>query len=198
MIKKKYSRKIVSLAICLLSLFVFACKQNYTPKPRGYFRINLPKKVYKTTEKKMGLPYSFEYPKYSFLQKKTALPKTNYWFNIVFPKLNAKIYLSYKSVNKNIDNLTKDAREFVYKHTVKADAIVETPYENKDKKVYGLLYEIKGDAASNIQFYLTDSTKHFLRGALYFNNLPNKDSLAPVVDFIRKDILHLIETVKWN
>lgn len=198
MTKKNIRSKKIFFSICLFLLFTFACKQSYTPKPRGYFRIELPKKEYKPIEKTTNLPYSFEYPKYSFLQKKSNTSEKNYWFNIVFPQFNAKIYLSYKWVNKNINNLTKDAREFVYKHTVKADAILETPYENKDKKVYGLLYEIKGDAASNIQFYMTDSTKHFLRGALYFNNLPNKDSLAPVVDFLRDDILHLIETVTWN
>ncbi len=174
---------------------MLSCNNDYTPKPRGYFRIDLPKKAYKQTPDK--LPYSFEYPKYSYLQAKENSPEL-YWINIVFPTLKAKVHLSYKPINNNADKYFNDAREFVYKHTVKADAISETVYDNPENKVYGLLYEIKGDAASNIQFYLTDSVNHFLRGALYFNALPNKDSLAPVVKFIKEDIQHLMETAQWT
>lgn len=92
----------------------------------------------------------------------------------------------------------EDSREFVYKHTVKADAIKETFYEDYDKHVYGILYDIKGDAASSVQFFITDSTKHFIRGALYFEVRPNKDSLNPVIDFIRQDVVHMFESIKWE
>lgn len=184
------------IILLFISIFLLGCKKNYTPKPRGYFRIDLPEKAYKTTPE--VLPYKFEYPKYSYLQQRPNSPEQQYWINIVFPKFKAKVHLSYKPVNNNIETFLNDAREFVYKHTVKADAISETPYLNNEKNIYGLLYEIKGDAASNTQFYVTDSTKHFLRGALYFNVTPNKDSLAPVIKFINQDIVHLIETFEWN
>lgn len=184
------------ITIVLLTTILFGCKQNYTPKPRGYFRIDLPEKEYRTTPNE--LLYSFEYSKYSFLQEHSNSPKKHYWINIVYPKLNAKVHLSYKPVENSINAYTEDAREFVYKHTIKADAISETPYVNIEKKVYGLMYEIKGDAASNSQFYITDSVNHFLRGALYFNAVPNKDSLAPVINYINADIKHIIETFNWK
>lgn len=180
----------------LLTLFVSACHSDYTPKPRGYFRIDLPEKSYKKSPDR--LPYSFEYPSYSVLVNDPEAEKDLYWINVVFPKQKATIYISYKIIDNNLQEYTNDTRNFVYKHTIKADAISETPYVDKDKKVYGILYDIKGDAASNTQFYLTDSTKNFMRGALYFNTHPNKDSLAPVLKFINKDIEHLIETFEWK
>ncbi len=185
------------LILVIIVGFIFTnCNKSYTPKPRGYFRIDLPEKQYKTTPDQ--LPYKFEYPKYSYLQQQPNSPTQQYWINIVFPLQNAKVHLSYKEVDNNLDKYMGDARGFVYKHTIKADAITEIPYVNSDASVYGLFYEIKGDAASNTQFYVTDSTKHFLRGALYFNVVPNKDSLAPVLDFINEDIVHLIETFEWK
>ncbi len=151
-----------------------ACKKTYTPKPRGFFRIDLPEKQYRLTPE--ALPYQFEYPKYAFLQKNRLAEEELYWINVLFPKQNATIHLSYKVVDGNLNTYIEDSRNFVYKHTIKADAISEKPYYNQENKVYGLMYEIKGDAASNIQFFLTDSTKHFLRGSLYFNAAPNKEN----------------------
>lgn len=186
-----------ALLILGLTLFIASgCKKTYTPKPRGYFRIDLPEKNYKETPD--VLPYRFEYPKYSYLEEKPGAEHEHYWINIVFPSFKARIHLSYKTVNNNVASYLEDSRNFVYKHTIKADAISEMPYINNDKKVYALFYEIKGDAASNVQFVVTDSTKNFLRGALYFNAVPNKDSLAPVLDFINEDIKHMIETFEWK
>jgi len=180
-----------------IGIILFAgCNRNYTPKPRGYFRIGLPEHSYKKTPSQ--LPYSFEYPAYAFLENDPNADEKFYWINVVYPAFKAKIYLSYKSVNNNLKTYLDDSRNFAYHHTIKADAIIETPYINPNKKVYGTMYEIKGDAASNVQFYLTDSTKHFLRGALYFDVVPNKDSLAPVLNFINTDIQHMIETMEWN
>jgi gliding motility-associated lipoprotein GldD len=184
------------LYILFISLFISACHTDYTPKPRGYFRIDLPEKSYKKTPKK--LPYSFEYPTYCYLTNDRQAPDELYWINVVFPKFKAKVYISYKIIDNNLMEYLNDSRGFAYKHTVKADAISEIPYIAPEKKVYGTLYDIKGDAASNTQFYLTDSTKNFLRGALYFEVHPNKDSLAPVLTFINKDIEHLIETFEWK
>ncbi len=178
-------------------LMCTACNNDYVPKPRGYYRIDMPAKEYQPIAGR--LPYSFEIPTYAaFNLRPNANPDERYWSNVDFDKFNAKIHISYKLIDNNLDQYIADAHGFVYKHTVKADAISEIPYIDSDKHVYGLLYEIKGDAASNMQFYLTDSTHNFVRGALYFNAVPNKDSLAPVLDFLSLDIKHLIETFKWN
>ena len=186
------------LLILIITVFTISCKQEYTPKPRGYFRIDLPEKEYKKSPS--ILPYSFEVPTNSLIVRNKKSEKGIYWINIEYPQYKATIYLTYDDINKqnSVDKLIDDSRTFVYKHTIKADAIIENLYVNSDKKVYGIKYDIKGNAASNIQFFLTDSTKHFLRGALYFNVTPNKDSLAPVIKYIDTDIIHLIETLEWK
>ena len=121
-----------------------------------------------------------------------------YWINIVFPEFNGEIHISYKKVEGNLDAYLEDSRTLAYKHTIKADAIVETTFADPSKKVYGLVYEIKGNAASSAQFHLTDSSHNFLRGSLYFNVQPNVDSLGPVIDFFKQDIKHLMETFEWK
>lgn len=179
-----------------LGALLFSCGHDHTPKPRGYFRIDLPEREYKTTPD--ILPYKFEAPKQSLLINNRKAKHELYWINVVYPQYKATIHLSYKEVNNNIENYINDSRGFVYKHTIKADAISEDLFIDDDRKVYGILYNIKGDAASNTQFFLTDSTNNFVRGALYFNVAPNKDSLAPVLDYINEDIVHMIETFEWN
>lgn len=182
-------------AVLVLIVFV-SCKQDYTPKPRGFFRIDLPEKGYRTTPDE--LPYRFEAPKKSLLVNNRKAKNELYWINIEYPQYKATVHLSYKEVKSNVEKYISDSRNFVYKHTIKADAISEEVFTNDEKKVYGILYNISGDAASNTQFFLTDSTKNFLRGALYFNVAPNKDSLAPVLEYINEDIVHLMETFEWN
>lgn len=176
-------------------LVLISCGKNYTPKEPGYFRINLPEKKYVTVD--TVFPYSFEIPVYSKIES-DRYHTGDFNINIVFPKLNGTIHLSYFSVNNNIDDLLEDNRKMVYKHTIKADAINEKYFRDSLKSVYGVLYEIKGNAASSVQFYATDSVKHFLRGSLYFNNVPNKDSLAPVIKFVEKDVVHLMNTLSWK
>lgn len=180
--------------IFFISVILFSCGNNYSPKPLGYFRIDLPEKEY--VNYSSGCPFEFQYPKYGEIE----IPENNEpcWLNISFPEYDGKIYLSYKQVEDNLTMLTEDTRKLTYKHTIKAEAIQEKVYSNAKKDVYGMLYDIKGNAASSIQFYLTDSSNHFLRGSLYFNAQPNKDSLAPVIDFFREDIVHLMETVSWK
>jgi len=184
--------------IIVFAFVIVSCQQEYTPKPRGYFRIDLPEKEYKETP--AVLPYSFEMPESSLIVRNKKSEKGIYWINIEYPQYKATIYLTYDDINKQnrVEKLIDDSRIFVYKHTIKADAIIEDVFVNDDKKVYGIKYEIKGNAASNIQFFLTDSTKHFLRGSLYFNVTPNKDSLAPVIKYIDADIVHLMETLEWR
>jgi gliding motility-associated lipoprotein GldD len=186
--------RILIWAILLLSLL--CCKRHYTPKPAGYLRIDFPEKTYQIYNS--SCPFTFEYPLYGKIIADTSKIAEPCWINIEFPSFGGKIHISYKSVRNNVNVYIEDSRTLAYKHTVKADAISETLYTNDEKKVYGLLYQIKGDAASSVQFYLTDSTRHFLRGSLYFNVQPNADSLAPVIDFFMEDIMHLVETLEWK
>ncbi|WP_291908183.1 gliding motility lipoprotein GldD [Chitinophaga sp. CB10] len=180
-----------------------ACDTVYTPKPRGYFKINFPERKYKTFDQP-GYPYTFEYPEYATVVKDTSFfgdkPENPYWINIDFPTLNGKIYLSYKIIGQGKNNLQKlvdDAFKMTYKHTYKAEYIdenaISTPY-----KVYGTFYQVGGNAASAQQFFVTDSTSHFLRGALYFDAAPNADSLAPVNKFLNEDLLQLVKSLRWR
>lgn len=189
--------KIVRLFLFTLTatILLVSCGQNYTPKEPGYFRIDFPEKRYTLMDS--VFPYSFEIPVYAKLMP-DEYHRKSYNSNIVFPKFNGTIHLSYFKVKDNIEALLEDNRKMVYKHTIKADAINEQYYEDTLKSVYGALFEIKGNAASSVQFYMTDSVNHFLRGALYFNNVPNKDSLAPVIQFVEEDMIHLIETLSWK
>ena len=189
------SKKTTFLLITFISIF-FACNETYTPKPHGWLRTEFPEKKYRLFDS--VYPYTFEIPVYSKVVKDTGKNVEKYWANWEFPKFNATVFLSYKNIQNNLDSYEEDTRDLAYKHSVKADAIESKIWENKDAKVYGILYDIKGDVASQIQFYLTDSTKHFLRGAFYFNEVPNKDSLAPALKFLRKDIDRMIQTFKWK
>jgi gliding motility-associated lipoprotein GldD len=118
--------------------------------------------------------------------------------DIEFPTLKAKIHLTYFSLNGDLASLTESSRELAYKHTIRADAIEEKLWSDETSRVYGILYDLKGNTASAVQFYATDSTQHYLRGSLYFMAQPNEDSLLPVITFLREDILHLIETLTWR
>ena len=168
----------------------------FIPKPKGYFRIDFPKKEYRVYDSLC--PYSFEIPTYAFINNDKHLGADPCWLNINFPKYNAQIHLSYKVVTNNIDSLFSQSRDFVVKHQVKSTGIDETVIIRDSAKVYGLVYDISGNSASNVQFYVTDSTHHFMRGALYFNSVPNIDSLKIVVDYLRLDILQMIKTFKWK
>ncbi|GAB4285613.1 MAG: gliding motility lipoprotein GldD [Marinilabiliales bacterium] len=181
------------ISIVLLLIFAFACNEDYIPKPMGYFRIDLPEKTYKEYDD--ICPFSFEYPEYSRI---VDYIKDSCWINIYFPRLNANIYLTYKNIKDNLPVYMEETRSLVYKHTIKASAIDEELKIIPENNIYSVIYHIKGNAASNINFFATDSCTHFIRGALYFNNRPNYDSLKPVIDFIEKDIIHMIETLSWK
>lgn len=170
--------------------------QVFIPKPKGYFRIDFPKKTYRVYDSLC--PYSFEIPTYAFINNDKHLGADPCWLNINFPKYNAQIHLSYKIITNNLDTLFNQSRDFVVKHQVKSTGIDETLIVRDSAKVYGLVYDISGNTASNVQFYVTDSTHHFMRGALYFNSVPNIDSLKIVVDYLRADVLQMIKTFKWK
>ncbi len=189
-------KKSYLMAFCLLLTALTGCRHTTVPRPAGYMRIDLPQKEYRTLDQ--NYPYSFEYPVYGVINTKPSADSKPYWVNIEFPAYKAKIYISYNDVKNNLPQLTEDAHTLAYKHSVKADAIEEKVWSNDSSHVYGILYDVKGNAASSVQFYVTDSTSHFLRGSLYFMAEPNQDSLKPVIEFFRKDILHLIETLSWK
>lgn len=193
--KKTYFHIILILSLAGI-LCHTGCKEKNIPKPHGYFRIDLPAKQYHLFDS--AYPYSFEYPVYSKIVPDSGYNTEPYWINVKYPGYNANIHISYKMINNNLSDMTEDAHKLAYKHTIKADAINEEMYQNYEQDVYGILYDIRGNTASSVQFWLTDSTKHYLRGALYFMAEPEEDSLAPVIDFIRDDITHMIETMKWK
>ncbi|MBA7480368.1 hypothetical protein ES707_15820 [subsurface metagenome] len=180
----------------LLMLLVLACQRSYTPKPRGFIRVDFPAREYVLFDS--VCPYTFEYPSYGKIVPDTDYITEPCWINIDFPDFDGTIHISYKEVNQNLNDFIEDSRTLTYKHIIKADAIKETVYTNPELEVHGILYDIKGNAASSIQFYLTDSNAHFLRGSLYFNVQPDKDSLAPVISFFREDIIHLMESFAWK
>ncbi len=190
----KFLKRCVFFVI-IISLFI-GCKKVYTPKPRGYFRIDLPQKKYKVIN--TDCPYQFEIPVYANISEDPKLQHPC-WLNIKFPRFNATIHLSYAPLKQNdLGILVEDTYKLAYKHSQKADGIKNIPIQYPEKKVSGILYDIKGNVASSKQFFLTDSTTHYLRGALYFYEEPNKDSIAPVLDFIHKDIEHLINSFQWK
>jgi len=170
--------------------------ENLMPKPRGYFRIDLPEKKY--TAYNSDCPFTFESPTYAVVHADEDANTEPCWLNIDFPRFKGRIHVSYKPLNNNLRNYLEDSYVLASKHQLKASAIRELVVKNDSVKVYGLIYDIEGNAASSLQFYLTDSTHHFLRGALYFIAPPNSDSIAPVVDFIRKDVFKLIESFRWK
>jgi len=189
----------VLFIIITLGAFVFfqSCGNDYVPKPRAYFRITLPEKQY--TKFDSCFPYKFEYPVYAKFVPDYNTNSEPYWINIDFPEYKGRLHLSYKPIDNNLKKYIEDSRNLANKHIPKANAINQNLIINNKERVFGLLYNIKGsEAASTYQFYLTDSTTHFVRGALYFSLTPNNDSLVPVIEFIEKDIEHLINTFQWK
>jgi gliding motility-associated lipoprotein GldD len=182
----------------LLGLLFFgnSCRKEYTPRPRGYYRISFTVKSYKSIQ--MPLPYSFQIPVYSIPGSDSLNLKQLDWVTIEVPANHAQIHLSYKKINKNLGEYIEESRTLAYKHSEKASSIEEQVFINPSKKVFGTIYNIKGNAASPMQFYLTDSVEHFLRGSLYIKEIPNIDSLQPVIEFLNQDVIRLIETTVWK
>jgi len=189
-------KHIIYIILIIVALTFSSCEESYYPKPHGYLREDFPEKDYKPFDSQY--PYTFEIPAYSKISADSSRGAEKYWSDWNFSEFNATVYLSYKDIRNNLNEYEEDTRELAYKHTIKADEINPIIWNNEEKQVYGILYDIKGDVASQVQFYLTDSTTHFLRGAFYFNCIPNKDSLAPSLKFLRKDIDRMIETFEWK
>jgi len=188
--------------VALFFVFIyFSCNSPFVPRPRGYFKIDFPKKEYQVFNQP-GYPYSFEYPLYATIVKDSTFfggaTENPWWINVEFPQFNSRIYISYKTIGTNkFDKLVNDAFALTNKHTSKAisidDSLIATP-----NNVHGLYFKVGGNVATANQFFLTDTVKHFLRGALYFDATPNADSLSTVDSFIQSDMKHLINTFKWK
>jgi len=196
--KRKTSVRL--LAIVLAILFFAACHGNhdYSPKPRGYFRIEFPEKSYRVYNE--GCPFTFEYPTYADIEPDKNANAKPCWSNMQFKQFNGTLHLTYDPVTskKEFDELTEDARKFAFKHTSKATSIDQGIISYPDRKVYGIYYTIDGNAASSVQFFITDSTKHYLRGSLYFNTEPRLDSIQPVLTFVKQDVDRMIKTLQWK
>jgi gliding motility-associated lipoprotein GldD len=188
-------------ALWILALVCCCCNSTYTPKPKGYFRITFPQHQYRSFDRP-DFPYSFEYPTYAEITRDTAFfgdkPENPYWINIDFPQFRARMYISYKQIaGHNFDKLRDDAFKMTYEHTYKATNIDESAFTTP-LGVSGIFFNVSGNAATANQFFVSDSVKHFLRGALYFDSTPNEDSLAVVNQFLRQDMKHLINTLRWK
>lgn len=195
------NRNIRPFPVSIFLVFaLIACNSEYSPKPRGYFRIDFPPHAYQSFDRP-EFPYSFEYPVYGNIIRDTSFfgdkPENPYWINIEFPRFNARIYISYKQVNGNFDKLREDAYKMTYKHTYKASSI-EDSLISTTLGVHGIFFNVGGNAATAKQFFVSDSIRHFLRGALYFDTTPNSDSLGIVNDFLQVDMEHLINSLRWK
>lgn len=179
------SRTLFFLIICL-----FSCADNYTPKPRGFFKLELPSKEY--IEINVPCDFIFEKPIYSVLKEVDQ----SCFYNLEFPEQGGILHITYLPLKNNLSDHIEESRSLAYKHNMRADAISESVYINTERQVFGLLYDYDGVTATATQFYLTDSVNHFFRGALYFNT-EVVDSLMPINNFIKEDIKHIIESFRW-
>lgn len=184
-------KKKVSILIGIGLLAVVGCKDDVLPKPSGYLRLDYPEAQY--VDFKNDCPFTFESNNAAIVAGKSDCSYT-----ITYPKMKATIYLTYKPVANNIKELLRDAQKLTFEHVIKADDIIEQPYLNPDKKVFGMFYQVDGNAATNSQFYATDSTRHFITGSVYFYAKPNFDSIMPAASYIKNDMQHLLETLKWK
>jgi gliding motility-associated lipoprotein GldD len=187
------------IAAVALILLLSQCSNDYTPKPRGFLRIDLPDKEYTLFDS--VFPYTFEYPVYAKVVKDPVVEDRLMArrFNVEFSPVNGTLHLTYEPLRNNLDTLIGDAVEFVYKHVPKATTISKSVISRPEDQVFGTLFHIKGkSAASTYQFYVTDSTENFMRGALYLNTYTDNDSLKPVLDFLKIDVDHFINTLKWK
>ena len=212
----------ITFILFFLALFFFiSCNSTYTSKKQGYYKIDFPKRQYIKFDKP-GFPYSFEYPVYATIEQQDSVSSNQkgndpYSINIDFSSLNGKIYMTYKiigetsiyqvknagggyrdSIGKNIfQNLVNDCYNLTYKNDVKANSI-EDSVMHTPNNITGIFFRLSGSVATAKQFFLSDTTHNFLRGALYFDATPNEDSLRPVNDFLQEDMKHIINTLQWR
>ena len=175
----------------ILFLTIFSCKDDVLPKPQSYLHLTYPEAEYHRFSN--DCPFSFAISKDSNIEF-----GTNCNAKVIYPKQKAIIYFTYRRVQGNLKQILKEADQLTTKHTVKADAILPHTFENKENKVYGVLFDVQGQSASNVQFHVTDSSKHVITAALYFKVQPNYDSIFPAVEYIKNDMIKMMETLEWK
>lgn len=168
-----------------------ACQDNVVVKPAAKLRLQYPVPNYE--EVSAACAFSFEKNVIAQTQN-----KTNCAINITYPNMKATVYLTYQNIKDNLRELLQDAQKLTYDHTIKANEIFEQPRIDSINKVYGMFYMINGDAATQSQFYVTDSIQHFMTGSVYFEAKPNFDSIYPAVVYLREDVRHIMETITWK
>ena len=195
--------KRLTLLLALAAMLHGCRPETYTVRPRGYYRIDTPKHAYQRFDMP-GYPYRFEFPTYGVILRDSSLlkmaPESPWWVNVDFPTLGGRVYMTYKRINAGQDfqKLLEDAHEMSFDaHSIRADYINSPSFINRHG-VQGVMFDVGGNAASKYQFFATDSVKHFLRGALYFDVTPNADSLQPVTDFLKRDLDHMLGTLEWK
>lgn len=177
-------------AVLAIAIFLVGCKEDTLPKPKGQLRLEYPK----PSLSELNLDrFGFQYNTLARLKNEAANSLV-----LEYPSMKGEIFINYKKVEGNLEQLLSDAQKFSYEHSVKADGILEQPFVNEEDKVYGMFYEVSGDAASQAQFYVTDSTRNFVTGSLYFYAKPNYDSIYPAAAYLRNDIRGIMETLKWR
>lgn len=194
-------QKLLLLSCLLIAGLFTSCEDNDNmgiPKPRGYFRINLPEKKY--VQYDADCPFAFEIPDYAKMYHSAAPNASPCWRDLYFGQFHATLYISYNEINNDtiLGKLINESWELTQAHSQVAGGMRDSSILRPKDNVFGSVQMLSGNAATQVQFYLTDSTKHFIRASLYFYSPPNKDSIAPVLDYIRKDIFHIVETLKWK
>ncbi len=180
--------------ILFIGITFISCKDEVLPKPKAQLRLNYKKAIYENTD--TDCAFNFKKNKIAYLKR---VSKHGFCgFRIQYPNLDATIYLTYRPVQSDLDKLLKDAQNLTYEHVVKADNITSQVYSNSSQHVHGMVYKVSGDAASASQFYLTDSTHHFLLGSVYFNTKPNFDSILPGIKYLENDLQTMIESLQWK
>lgn len=182
------------ILVLIVAIVLGGCKEEVFPKPEGMLSLNYTPPIYEKVNADCN--FNFEKNKQAILKK--AFKKNQCGYTLSYPQLNATIYLSHRKVDNDLRNLLKDAQNLTQEHVVKADEIIPKSYEDSKNKIYGMFYEVLGDAASQSQFYVTDSVKNFLLGSLYFNVKPNYDSVYPAAMYLQKDMRRLMETTRWE
>lgn len=186
--------RILGILSLLIFGFLVSCQDDVRPKPRAFLALNYPTANYHRVD--VGCPYTFDINKIAEVQP--SRNKIPCWIDLIYPEMEGTIFLTYRPVQNNLDSLLTDAQKLPLQHTIKADVIEGDIYTNDLHKTYGMFYEVEGNAASQAQFYLTDSTRHFITGSVYFNSIPNYDSIVPAAEYLRNDIRHLMESLRWK
>jgi gliding motility-associated lipoprotein GldD len=181
--------------VIVMVLMLMSCgEEDTTPKPRAFLALNYPEAKYEATN--FNCAYNFEMN--TLVEVKSSRNNIPCWIDLEYKDLNGTIFVTYQHIDNNLDSLLADAQKLPLQHTIKADAIEGDVYTNEIQDVYGMFYEVTGDAASQAQFYLTDSVNHFVTASAYFRTRPNYDSIIPAADYLKKDMKHMIETFRWG